>query len=133
MAYKPAERVRRANAQHSNVRNLCLRNVRLWCGVPARYPSARLAGLAVARADRIVHRKDVPVGFPIFLRKSRADVFGHIVLVVGHDHDGQPLVRSTDYPSARVTSTVRLDVLERRWGYVFTWGSVTLNGVRLSR
>jgi hypothetical protein len=133
MAYNPAQRVARAKAQRTNTRNLCLRYVRTWCGVGARYPSARAAGLAVAKADRIVHRKDVPIGNPIFLRKSRFDVFGHIVLVVGHDHDGQPLVRSTDYPSAKTTSTVRLDTLERRWNYVFTWGSKTLNGVRLPR
>jgi uncharacterized protein (DUF2237 family) len=131
MAYGVAQRVERAKATTTNTRNRCLQQVRTWCGVGARWPSARLAGLAVARADRITDRRRVPVGFPVFLKRRTADVFGHIVLVVGHDHDGEPLVRSTDWPSAKTTSTVRLDRLEQAWGYRMTWGALTLNGTRL--
>jgi Putative peptidoglycan binding domain len=131
MVYGVEQRVARAKATTTNSRNLCLRHVRTWCGVSARYPSARLAGLAVAKADRILDRRKVPVGFPVFLKRRTADVFGHIALVVGHAPDGEPLVRSTDYPQAKVTSTVRLDALERAWGFRFTWGARTLNGTRL--
>lgn len=127
-----AAAVRRALDTHTNTRNRCLQTVRTWRGVAARYPSARLAGLAVRKADRIHDRRKVPAGFPIFLKRRTADVFGHIVLVVDHAHDGEPIVRSTDYPSARVTSSVRLDTLERAWGYRMTYGARTLNGARLT-
>ena len=130
MVYPAHRRVERALATKTNTRNRCLQQVRTWCGIGARYPSARLAGLAVRKADRIADRKDVPIGNPIFLKRRTMDVFGHIVLVVAHK-DGHVMVRSTDYPRTGVTSTVALGELERAWGFKMTWGSKTLNGTRL--
>jgi hypothetical protein len=131
MVYAKEERVRRARATHSNVRNRCLQNVRTWCGIGARWPSARIAWtLGVPRSLRITDRRKIRYGDPVWLTKATS-VYGHITLCVGHDHDGEPMVRSTDYPQAKTTSTVRLDRLERAWGYRFLGTARYLNGKHL--
>lgn len=127
MSRPRADRVRLARATRWCLPNLCLNRVRRWCGVPARYPSARKAWEAIPAAHR--HPiKTAPAGVPVWLDRPGGSRFGHIVLSVGRDHAGHLLVASTDYPSRGRVSVVRVDTLASRWGMRVLGWSDRLNG-----
>jgi hypothetical protein len=128
MAYPVSERLRRARATRYCVPGLCLNRVRRWIGVPAKYPSARKAWEAIPHSARHTTRGNIPKGVPVWLDRPGGTRFGHIVLAMGEDAHGHPLVASTDYPSRGRVSIVRLDTLEQRWGMRMLGWAHTLNG-----
>lgn len=109
------------------VPGLCLNRVRRWCGVPARYASARKAWQAIPASRRHTDLAACPRGVPVWLDKPSSR-FGHITLSMGHDAAGHLLVRSTDYPRRGRVSTVRADELADAWGMRVIGWATSLNG-----
>lgn len=106
---------------------LCLRHVRLWFGIAAKYPSAIEAweGAGGAGGDATHTVLDAPPGVPMFWRGGR---FGHIALSAG---DG--MIYTTDLPQRGRTGLVKASLVEERWNYKYLGWSETLNGVRVYR
>jgi hypothetical protein len=98
---------------------MCLKHIRLICGVAARYPDAKTAW---ARARSRHTDRNPPAGFPVFFLGG---THGHIALSLGGGK-----IRTTDWPRARVGTTTIAE-LERRWRYRYVGWSEDLNGVRL--
>jgi Putative peptidoglycan binding domain len=128
MVYAVADRTRRALAQRTCLRNICLRTVRTWIGVGAKYPTARLAFRATKHRHTDLHP---PEGVPVWFQKDSAlrDPFGHIAYSLGKkDSQGRSLVRTTDYPRGGVVGTVSIEQLSRAWGKPYRGWSDDLNG-----
>lgn len=117
-AERRARAVRRASAARTNTRNLCLRVVRGWLGVGARYPSALTAW------NRARHKhpgdKHPPAGVPVFWGGRP---FGHVALSIGGGK-----VRSTDWPRAGRVGTASIDEITRGWRKPYLGWTSDLNG-----
>lgn len=77
------------------------------------------------------HLKDrkPPLGFPVsWLRGSRDN--GHRAISLGFSAEfNEYAIRSTDAPTARVTSTVPLSWIEDNWGLEYAGWSETISGI----
>lgn len=106
---------------------LCLRHVRLWYGIAAKYPSAIEAweGAGGADGDATHTVLDPPKGVPVFWSGGR---FGHIALSAGNGK-----IWTTDLPQRGRTGLVDIELVHERWNYKYLGWAETLNGVRVYR
>lgn len=119
MAYSRQKAFHNALNARTNVPGMCLKHVRTWLGIPARYPDAISAW---HHAGRRVTSRTPPPGIPVFFAGGR---HGHIALSLGNGK-----IRTTDWPRGRVGTTTIAE-LERRWHYRYLGASFELNGQRI--
>lgn len=72
-----------------------------------------------------------PLGTPVSW-SGGSHGYGHRAISGGPDHNGVYQIRSTDAPSAGITSTVPLSWIEERWGLHYLGWSETIDGEPIS-
>ncbi len=114
-------------------KRLCLKLQRTARGLPAVYPSALSAAMAVPESKRI-KREDLRRGMVAYSdNPNDANPFGHIYYIAGRDANGRILTWTNDALRAGGVDIVPLDFYEERWGYSFMWGAEELNGYDIGR
>jgi hypothetical protein len=121
MVYSLHRAVNNALADTSDEPGLCLKQVRIWYGLPARYTSAASAW---QRAKlRIKDDRIPPRGAPVFWTGGSKG-FGHIALSLGNGR-----IRSTDVAGSGGVGTVSIDFPAQHWGLHYAGWTADLNAV----
>ena len=107
MVYTAAVCARNAENDRFNDPGMCQQQVRIWCGVGARYPDAATAWRNTN--DRHPGNRNPPRGAPVFWTGGSAG-HGHVAMSLGNGK-----VRSTDAGGRGVVATVDLGFFERVW------------------
>lgn len=127
MVYRAAVCARNAEADHTNTPGYCLQQVRTWCGIPGRYPTA--ASAWANTNDRHTDRRP-PRGAAVFWTGG-SHGYGHIALSLGdRNRDGVTAIRSTDIGLGHV-GTVSLGWIEDNWHLHYAGWAWDINEVRI--
>lgn len=120
-----------------NPDNMCLKVCRTARGIPAVYPTAKMAQDATPRDHRITRVRDLRRGMVLYYDDPNdSNRAGHIVTMIGRVRGFDPdklsdiLVVSNSVRKGQLT-TVRGDYFPRYWGDTFQFGATWLNGVEL--
>lgn len=122
MAYRGEAAIKRGHDDKTNEVGMCLREVRGWFGVDAKYASAISAWRNAAHRHSGGHR-----GLPCFWSGGSKD-FGHIALDIGNGY-----CISTDAPgigSGKV-GVVKKSAISSAWYMTYLGYTTDLNGVSL--
>ena len=106
MAYNATRTARNAEADQRNRPGYCLQQVRLWAGIPPRYPDAATAW----RNANDKHRDRRPPRGAAVYWVGGSKGYGHIATSLGRGR-----VRSTDAAGSGVVATRTLKWFERHW------------------
>lgn len=121
MAYRAETCARNAEGDRTNEPGYCLQQVRLWCGIGARYGDAATAWHNAN--DRHTDRKP-PRGSAVYWTGGSRG-YGHIALSV--EGGGTPKIRSTDAGGAGRVATVDIGWFERNWGLHYAGWAWNIN------
>lgn len=108
---------------------MCLKLQRMARQLPAVYPTALSASMAVPKSERIVNVEDWRRGMVGFSYDPRIEgTAGHIFFVVGRTKAGTLLTFSNDVKEPGSVDVVPVDYFSRSWGQTLQFASSHLNG-----
>jgi len=121
MAYRAETCARNAEGDRTNEPGYCLQQVRLWCGITAKYGDAATAWRNVnnKHTDRHPQR-----GAAVYWTGGSRG-YGHIAMCVRGGT--APLIRSTDAGGAGRVATVPLGWFETHWGQHYAGWAFEIN------
>jgi hypothetical protein len=123
MVFTAAVSAKNAENDRTNDPGMCLQQVRMWCGINARYPDAATAWRNTN--DRHPGKKNAPRGSAVFWTGGSKG-YGHIALSLGNGK-----VRSTDAGGRGRVATVDIDWVARNWGQHYAGWSWDINEVTI--
>lgn len=119
MAYTAEVCARNAENDRTNEPGYCLQQVRLWCGIPARYGDAATAWRNTN--DRHPGDRKPPRGAAVYWTGG-SHGYGHIAISLGGGK-----IRSTDAGGSGRVATVDLGWVERNWHLVWAGWAWDIN------
>jgi hypothetical protein len=123
MAFTAAVSARNAENDRTNDPGMCLQQVRMWCGIGARYADASTAWRNTN--DRHPGSKAAPRGSAVYWTGGSRG-YGHICLSLGNGK-----VRSTDAGGRGRVATVDIDWVSRNWGHTYAGWAWDINEVTI--
>ncbi len=114
-------------------RRLCLKLQRTARGLPAVYPTAFSASMAVPDSEKITNTKDLKRGMVAFsYDPTIPGTAGHIFFIVGRSKNGTLLTSSNDVKAAGFVDVVPFQFYQKIWRQTFQFGATHLNNYDFS-